>query len=190
MGIKEEKERLAAGIAQIEEELVNLKRKHEKLEKVQDIPEPLPGTVLRFSRPLGRALRRNYTFVASRVEDRPASWYVAGKQTTLQNLLHLTDGANTWEQLLLAIGDAKIEYVSGWSDILTPQFDYFLGYDSGKVFRSLKGAHVDSRAEVWSNLKISWQRCALTVTRGFLVDNPGSYLPITWAEAEQRGVQL
>jgi hypothetical protein len=138
----------------MEQELALLKRKAEKLKKIQDLDEFEPGTVLMFSRSLAGSARK-YTFVAFRTWDGPAKWAVTGKPNTLQ-LLGLKPSGNSWDELLLAIGDAKLKKVSSWK---TVGYEYFRGNGSGSFYRVL-GEDIEILATdgKWRPMTY-WNRC-------------------------------
>lgn len=189
MGINEEKAQLAAKLEEIQAEAVRVNRRLMKLDKVQDLDEPEVGTVLRFSRSLAGSTTK-YTFVAYRVWSRLASskgWYVAGKKNTL-NLLGLIETSNSWDDLLVAIGDAPVEVATRWSDPKSkttedePVHLYYQGYASNKIFRMdphnpQKSVDVkDGRSHT------RWRKSAMT-SGAYLVKNPGSYRLISKDEA-------
>lgn len=130
--LKTAKTSLVNDIDHLEEILAKKKRELQKLDSVQDISEPDPGTVLLFSRPLAGGTKK-YTFVAFRTWDGSGKWSVTGKANTL-NLLGLSEAGNTWDQLLLAIGSAKVKQATDW---VTLGYKYYRGRNSGAFYRVL-----------------------------------------------------
>jgi hypothetical protein len=136
MGFEAERSHLNAELERLQQELKSKTRRLEKISKIQDalIQEPAPGIVIRFSRPLGGSSRK-YTFVLFRCGDEVKSWFVTGKPNTL-NLLGLGSGGNTWDDVLVAIGDAKVKIATEWRapDEALPEFRYYRSF-LGNVYR-------------------------------------------------------
>jgi hypothetical protein len=176
VGIKEEKAQLQAQFESMKTELEKTERRLQKLDKVQDIPEPGPGTVLRFSRPLAGSSQK-YTFVAFRFGVSVESWVLTGRSNALR-LLGLTEKGNSWEDLLLAIGDNKIEYAVSWSKNSEDAYEYFQGSSSGRIFRTPTSD--PSRVEVRMDTG-RWRHSSM-MDRSYLVRNPGSYNKVSAEE--------
>jgi hypothetical protein len=126
----EEKDQLQKAMAALEtqrqrdlEQLELLKKRAAKLEKVQDWTEPAPGTVIRFSRSVAGSERR-YTFVATRIAAGSKDWYITGSDNSLKPL-HLSNKGNSWADILLAIGDAKVKVATAWAEPNKVGYRYF-----------------------------------------------------------------
>lgn len=121
----QEKTELQRDLGLLEQELAEKRKRLEKLEKVgeQFAAEPAPGTVLRFSRPVAGS-KQKYTFVATRVSTSSSSWYVTGRSNALARL-GLTDKANTWPEMLVAMADAKVQVARVWVEPAHVAFRYF-----------------------------------------------------------------
>lgn len=91
--------------------VANAKRRLTKLRNAntQLSEEPEVGTVLTFARTLAGG-DKLYTFVAVRTE---AGWTVSGKRNTLR-LLGLSEGANEWVDLTVAIGPNSMWVPCRW----------------------------------------------------------------------------
>jgi hypothetical protein len=183
MSVKEEKAALQARSAEIKAELEKAERRLEKLSKVQEIDQPDPGTVIRFSRLLAGSPRK-YTFVAFRFNADHDSWVLTGRANALR-LLGLTEKGNSWEDVLVAIGDAKVYQATKWESLVDDDATEYLYYRSsgmGTLYRVAKGALGHSASEAKSSSTGSWHLSTLTPA-SWLRDNPGSYRKITAAEA-------
>jgi hypothetical protein len=110
-------------VIQASEEAERLRKRLEKLEKVQDWEEPMPGTVLRFSRSVAGSVRK-YTFVATRIAGGSKDWYITGSDNSLKPL-HLSNKGNAWADILLAIGDAKVKVATTWAEPNKVGYRYF-----------------------------------------------------------------
>lgn len=169
----DEKRQLQADLELLQKTLESKSRRLDKLSKIQDLPEPAPGSVIRFSRPLGGSTRK-YTFVALRIDDKVESWHLTGKANALR-LLGLSESGNSWENLLIAIGENRVRVATDWAAPgEEPQpFDYFKGGD-GKLYRVSKD---DLEAtQFWSNLARGWVTSG-TNKAAWIRRNPGSFRP-------------
>lgn len=187
MSIEVEKQTLVDDLAAMKAKLAEMTaeaekkmKRLEKLEKVQKIfPEqPAPGTVLRFSRSLAGSAQK-YTFVAFRFGPYSQSWVLTGRQNALR-LLGLTERGNTWDDVLVAIGDAKVKVATGWSDPgeQADGYEYFLGTQAGTLFRT----KTDSQL-VEKHVGSVWKTCFGT-TRDHLHRLPRNYSRLTKSQAE------
>jgi hypothetical protein len=181
MGFEVEKASIVNDVAHLEEQLRQAKRRLEKLEKVQVglfESEPKPGTVLRFSRSLAGSSYK-YSFVAFRAAPNRNGWYLTGRQNALQ-LLGLNEKGNTWDDLLVAIADAKVKVATGWTDPgeVTPKYEYFRGIRSGQVYRLAEGV---VRTE-YKTFDGRWVSHAFA-TSDWIKRNTDSYISISEDEA-------
>lgn len=182
MSVKEEKAALQARSAEIKAELEKAERRLEKLSKVQEIDQPDPGTVIRFSRTLAGGSQK-YSFVAFRFNANHDSWVLTGRANALR-LLGLTEKGNSWEDVLVAIGDAKVYQATKWEPLADDDATEYLYYRSsgmGTIYRfnpRLPGNnHVESKS-----VSGTWHPTVLTPVT-WIRDNPGSYRKITAEEA-------
>lgn len=184
MSLEVEKTTLEQDLKTLTDQLEEKKRRLAKLNKVQTTlfsQEPAVGTVLRFTRALAGSVVK-YTFVAYRASSsRLSAWHVTGKKNTL-HLIGLKETGNSWEDLLVAIGDSKVEIAVDWVEPGKRVYDYFRAHDSGKVFRSSQ----DQRVVEVLRSDGSWRLSPYT-TRDFVLRNPGSYHRISSADVS-RGV--
>lgn len=180
MSIKEERAVLQAKFDEMKAELEKAQRRLQKLDKVQDLNEPEPGSVLRFSRSMAGS-RQKYTFVAFRSGPFVKSWHLTGKANALR-LLGLAEGGNSWEDLLIAIGDADVVFATDWSSNPDSAYLYFRGYATGKVFRVKRDADPRTAMQVRNPTTGRWHTSTFT-TRGWVENNPGSHPAISAEEA-------
>lgn len=179
LSIENERGLLQTQLDDLKTQLDKAQRRLEKLDKVQDIKQPGPGTVLRFSRPMAGG-RQKYTFVAFRSSPLVKSWHLTGKANALR-LLGLAEGANTWEDLLVAIGDSDVVFAVDWAKHPDDAYLYFKGTGSGKLFRVKRGADPRTVVEVYRPLTKEWRSSDLT-TRHYVERNTGSYVRIDGSE--------
>lgn len=185
MSLKDEKEALERKLADLKEAAELAEKRLAKLSKVQHIEEPSVGAVLRFSRPLGGG-SRDYTFVAYRTI---SGWHVTGTRRVLENLLKLTDKFNTWEDLLIAIGDSKVEMAVLWNKLGegSDGYEYFEKNDSRTLYRTRPGK--EWSVEKYSRISHIWVPNG-SLARSYLVANPTSWVPITKDKASRRIASL
>jgi hypothetical protein len=184
VSIEAQKKALESELTTLSTELEKKRKKLDRLSKVQTNlfdAEPAVGTVIRFSRPLHNSVVR-YTFVAYRAGSAPGRWSVTGRKNAL-NYLGLVEGGNTWDDLLVAIGDADVEVATVWVNPLEDEFEYFQASESGKVFRTK--ANVPYVTHVRLPGATNWKPSPFT-TRRFITENPGSYRRISAAVANGR----
>jgi hypothetical protein len=170
--LKAEKAELDRKLQEVKDELARLERRAAKLERVQSLAEFEPGTVLMFSRSLAGSTKK-YTFVAFRTWDGPEKWAVTGKPNTLQ-LIGLKPSGNSWDELLLAIGDAKLKVARNWRTV--GEIEYFKGLVSGNFYR-IRNVDGEDVAEFTDNLfALGWKNC---MTRPQTIRNtPNKFLPL------------
>ena len=179
--LKSEQEALDQEVKDLEQALVVKKRRLEKLSKVQEslANEPPMGSVIRFSRTLAGSSSK-YTFLAYNTSDvLNQSWYLTGRANALR-LLGLNERGNTWEDLVVAIGNSEVEIVSEWSSLTKADYHYYRAVNSGKVFRFKNDASNAAATQV-QNSDGSWRQSPMT-TRGWLELNTGSYRKISARE--------
>lgn len=167
MALEQKKADTARELAELEQQLAQKQRLLDKLNKVQDLKEPGVGSAIQFSRTLAGSTQV-YTFVAARIGLR---WYITGTDNSLR-LLGLTNKGNNWDDILVAIGDAQVRVTKNWEPLGRPEYEYFQGYMSSKIFRTSR--QEPSVVEVKYGTSGEWNRNSL-MNRKFLLDNPGSY---------------
>jgi hypothetical protein len=180
VNLETEKATLQEDLSRLEKELKEKTRRLDKLSKVQEalLTEPDKGTVLKFSRQLaGSSL--TYTFVAFRASGLRSGWYFTGRANALR-LLGVTEKGNNWGDVLVAIGDAKVEIATQWTTPGEESYSYFKAFASGKLIRVPDSdQHV---VEVHDGPVRGWRRNRM-MDKGYLLRNPGSYKAISASEA-------
>lgn len=180
MSLETEKATLQKDLSRLEKELKEKTRRLDKLSKVQDalLVEPDKGTVLKFSRQLAGSTL-TYTFVVFRSHNVDNSWYFTGRANALR-LMGVTDKGNSWEDVLVAIGDAKVEIATQWTTPGEQSYSYFEAFASGRLMRvSDSDPNV---VEVHDGPTRGWRRNRL-MNKGYLLRNPGSYKAISASQA-------
>lgn len=166
-----EKEALERKLAELADEQAEAEKRLNRLTRVQDLPDPAKGTVIRFT--LTYSGRSSYTFVAYKASIWEKSWSVTGKKNSL-NYFGLRESGNSWSELLLAIGDARIEFATQWSDSNEPNaYEYFVGDGTGRIFR---GNVASNKVEVRSPQSEEWAPYK-NISLGWLRGNPSTYRP-------------
>lgn len=136
MNLKERKEKLDEDLRVLKEALAKKEREAEKLSAVQTHlleHEPVPGSVLMFSRHLAGSTHK-YTFVVFRGHDSERSWVVTGRDNSIQ-LLGLKNSGNTWEEILFAVGSAKLKQAVSWVPFKGVKYEYYVGATTGAYYR-------------------------------------------------------
>ena len=171
----------------LEDLRAEVEKQERLLKKLENAPvdvfkiEPGKGSVIRFTRKIGSS-DTDYSFVAVRTG---SGWYVGGRKVTLQNMLHLSDGPNTWEDLVLAMSGATlIEMVESWDTLLNKSstFDYFEGVYSYNLYRYSKESDTLERfvsaSTGWVHVQHGLQRAGVD-----MLSRSYSYARLQWPEA-------